>query len=124
MKPISIFYFINFRLVIALNAGFGALNAGLTGIQIRGCPMTLSRGAGKGPTSLPHLENEIRERSQSSQTLEINPNLTDSMNDSEAQVLLLFVPSKRKKEKGFDPASEGGRTIARLIGPTPQSRKV
>lgn len=56
MKLISIFYFINFRLVIALSTGFGALNVGLTGIQIRGCSMILSRGAEKGPTSLPHLE--------------------------------------------------------------------
>lgn len=102
MKLISIFYFINFRLVIALNAGFGALNVVLTGIQIRGFPTILSRRAGKGPTSLPHLENEIQERSQSSQTLEINLSLTDSVNDSEVQVLLLFVPSKRKKKKGFD----------------------
>lgn len=47
MKLISIFYFINFRLVIALNAGFGALNVALTGIQIRQFPMILSRGLGK-----------------------------------------------------------------------------
>ena len=72
MKLISIFYFINFRLVIALNASFGALNVALTGIQIREFPMILSRGAGEGLTSLPRLENGIQERSQSSQTSEIN----------------------------------------------------
>lgn len=90
MKLISIFYFINFRLVIALNSGFGALNVGLTGIQIRDFPMRLSRGAGEGLTSLPCLENEIQERSQSSQTLEINLNSTDTVNDSQVQFLLLF----------------------------------
>lgn len=46
MKLISI-YFINSRLVIASNTGFGALNVALTGIQIRDFPMILSRGAGE-----------------------------------------------------------------------------
>lgn len=47
MKLISI-YFINFRLVIASNTGFGALNVAPTGIQIRDFPMILSRGPGEG----------------------------------------------------------------------------
>lgn len=102
MKLISIFYFINFKLVIALNAGFGALNLALTGIQIREFPMILSRGAGEGLTSLPRLENGIQERSQSSQTSEINLSSADSMKDSEVQFLLLYFPSKRRKDKGFD----------------------
>lgn len=66
MKLISIFYFINCRLVIALNMCFGALNVALRGIQIREFPMILSRG---GDTEeeldfLPCLENGIQERSQ------------------------------------------------------------
>lgn len=69
MRLISIFYFINFRLVIALNAGFGAFEVALTGIQIREFPRTLSRGLGKGVTSLPCLEHGIQENPQSSQTL-------------------------------------------------------
>lgn len=52
--------------------------------------MRLSRGAGEGLTFLPCLENETQERSQSSQTLEINLNSTDTVNDSEVQFLLLF----------------------------------
>ena len=48
MKLISIFYFINCRLVITSNAGFGALNVALTGIQIRDFPVILSREAGEG----------------------------------------------------------------------------
>lgn len=47
MKLISIFYFINVRLVIALNAGFGALKVAVTGIQIREFPRILSRGQRK-----------------------------------------------------------------------------
>lgn len=47
MKLISIFYFINVRLVIALNVGFGALKVAVTGIQIRESPRILSRGLGK-----------------------------------------------------------------------------
>ena len=43
MKLMSIFYFINFRLVIALNTCFGALNVVLRGIQIREFPVILSR---------------------------------------------------------------------------------
>lgn len=47
MKLISIFYFINVRLVIALNTGFGALKVAVTGIQIREFPRILSQGQGK-----------------------------------------------------------------------------
>lgn len=73
MKLISIFYFINFRLVIALNTCFGALNVALRGIQIREFPMILRRGE-EELTSLPRLENGIQERSQNSQTSGINLN--------------------------------------------------
>lgn len=52
MKLISI-CFINSRLVIASNTGFGALNVAPTGIQIRDFPMILSRGLGKG-LDFPH----------------------------------------------------------------------
>ena len=74
MKLISIFYFINFRLVIAFNTCFGALNVALRRIQIRESPMILSRGGGakEEPTSLPRPENGIQERSQNSQTSGIN----------------------------------------------------
>lgn len=47
MKLISIFCFINFRLVITLNVGFGALIVAPTGIQIKEFPRKLSRGLGK-----------------------------------------------------------------------------
>lgn len=56
MKLISIFYFINFRLVIALNSGFGALNVGLTGIQIRFPNETKQRGWGR--TDFPPMPRE------------------------------------------------------------------
>jgi hypothetical protein len=63
MKLISIFYFINYMLVIALNTGFGSLNVSLTGIQIRKLPVTLTSEAGKGLASLPCLGNGTQERS-------------------------------------------------------------
>lgn len=68
MKLISIFYFIYFRLIIALNASFAALNVTLTGIQIREFSMILMSGAEERLASLPRLENKTQERSQSSQT--------------------------------------------------------
>ena len=101
MKLISIFCFINFRLGIALNAGVGALQVALTGIRIREFPMILTSEAGEGLTSLPCLENGIQERSQRSQTLELDLSSTDSVNDSKAQFSLLFFPSKKGKEKRF-----------------------
>lgn len=84
MKLTSIFCFINFRLVITLNVGFGALKVTLTGkkIQLKKFPVILS-WAGEGLTSLPYLENGIQERSQRRQTLEINLSSTDSINDAE-----------------------------------------
>lgn len=98
MKLISIFYFINFSLVIAANSGFGALNVALTGIQIRDFPMILSRGAREGLTSLPHLEDETQKRSQSSQASEINLSSTDSRNDTQVQ-FLFFSPVKEERTK-------------------------
>lgn len=85
MKLTSIFCFINFRLVITLNVGFGALKVTLTGKKntTKKFPMILISWAGEGLTSLPCLENGIQERTQSRQTLEINLSSADSINDAE-----------------------------------------
>lgn len=102
MKLISIFYFINVRLVIALNSGFGALKVAVTGIQIREFPRILSRGQGKDWLPSHAWRMKFRKGQTNSQTLELNLSSTDSVNNSEVLCLLLFFLNQRRKDKGFD----------------------
>lgn len=86
MKLVSIFCFINFRLVITLNTGFGALKVALTEIQIREFP----RGWGKD--RLPSYTRRMEfKKGHTVPRLEINLSLTSSINDSYIQFPVLFV---------------------------------
>lgn len=68
-------------------------------------PIFLTSGLGEGLTSLPGLENGIRERSQSTQTLEIKLSSTDQWMTQSYSFHCCLFPFKRRKNKGFDWAS-------------------